>query len=256
MAEAGQGEAAAMPLHLPPVIAHRGASAYAPENTLAAIREAHRRGCRWVEIDVKLTADAVPILMHDDRLGRTTSGRGAVRRRRLDEIRTLDAGSWKGRQFAGEPVPTFAEALELLRSLGMAVNVEIKPCRGREVETAWQVCRTLDGCWPDADGNVLLSSFAIESLRAAGEVAPRVPRGLLAEALPRRWRELMAELGCRTLHLSHRRVSERALAAVIASGTPVLCYTVNDPGRARHLRALGVTSVISDAPDLVAAALQ
>jgi glycerophosphoryl diester phosphodiesterase len=138
----------------------------------------------------------------------------------------------------------------------MAVNVEIKPCRGREVETAWQVCQTLDARWPDANGNVLLSSFAIESLRAAGEVAPLLARGLLAEALPRRWRELMEELGCQTLHLSHRRVSERALAAITASGTPVLCYTVNDPSRARQLRALGVTSVISDAPDLVAAALQ
>lgn len=256
MVHAGQGEAAAMPLHLPPVIAHRGASAYAPENTLAAIREAHRRGCRWVEIDVKLTADAVPILMHDDRLGRTTTGRGAVRRRRFDEIRALDAGSWKGRQFTGEPVPTFTEALELLRSLEMAVNVEIKPCRGRELETAWQVCQALNECWPEADGNVLLSSFAIESLRAAQEVAPHLPRGLLAEALPRRWRELIEELGCRTLHLSHRRVSERALASVIASGTPVLCYTVNDPVRAKQLHALGVTSLISDVPDLVAAALQ
>lgn len=256
MAEAGQDEAAAMPPDLPAVIAHRGASAYAPENTLAALREAQRRGCRWVEVDVKLTADAVPILMHDSRLGRTTNGRGAVRRRRLDEIRELDAGRWKGPQFTGEPVPTFAEALELLRALGLAVNVELKPCRGRELETAWQACQVLREHWPDANGRVLLSSFAIESLRAAREVAPHLPRGLLAEALPRRWRDLMQELGCCTLHLSHRRVSDEALASVTRSGTPVLCYTVNDPVRARRLRALGVTSLISDVPDLVAAALQ
>lgn len=251
----GAGEVARA-LGLARVVAHRGASAYAPENTLAAIREAHRLGCVWVEFDVKLSADSVPILMHDAKLSRTTSGRGQVRQHSFAEIRELDAGAWKAARFVGERVPSFAEALDLLVELDMGANVEIKPCPGREVETAWVACEALTAHWPAGRGRMLLSSFALESLRALRDIAPAHPRGLLAESLPRRWRQMMDELDCLTLHLSHRRVSDAALAAVVNEDVPVLCYTVNDASRARRLAELGVTSLISDVPDVVASALQ
>jgi glycerophosphoryl diester phosphodiesterase len=138
----------------------------------------------------------------------------------------------------------------------MGANIEIKPCRGREVETAWQVCEIAREVWPTGRGRLLLSSFALESLRAAAEIAPRLPRGLLVESLPRRWRELMDELDCLTLHASQRRVADASLAAVIGDGVPVVCYTVNHANRARRLAELGVAALISDVPDLVAGALQ
>ncbi len=89
--------------------AHRGASALAPENTLAAFREAVRRGCGWIETDVRLTADGVPVLIHDEKVDRTTGGHGAVGTLTLRQIHRLDAGSWFGRTFrgrrAGRPEP-------------------------------------------------------------------------------------------------------------------------------------------------------
>ena len=126
-----------------PVIGHRGAAAAAPENTLASLRKAKELGASWVEFDVKLTRDGVPILMHDERLERTTNGRGEVAQATLAELQELDAGGWFGPAFRGERVPTFEAALGLCAELGLGINVEIKPCPGREAETARVAVETL-----------------------------------------------------------------------------------------------------------------
>ena len=105
---------------LPAVIGHRGAAAYAPENTLEGIREAARRGARWVEFDAKLTGDGVVILMHDDTLDRTTNGRGPVAQASYREIGLLDAGAWFGAAWRGTRVPRLADALALLVESGYA----------------------------------------------------------------------------------------------------------------------------------------
>jgi glycerophosphoryl diester phosphodiesterase len=162
---------------LPPVIGHRGAAAAAPENTLASLRKAHELGARWVEFDVKLSRDRRPILAHDERLNRTTNGRGRFADQTLAEIAKLDAGSWFGPAFAGERVPTFEDALALCGELGLGVNVEIKPCPGRERETARVVAETLLDHWPATRPTPLISSFAPACLLIAREVAPEVPRG-------------------------------------------------------------------------------
>ena len=108
-------------LQLPKVIGHRGAAAYAPENTLASFREARRRGATWVETDIVLTADDVPIVMHDDSLKRTTGIDRLVAETRRADLPT--------------DVPTFEEAIACWGELGLGCNVEIKPTKGREVET-------------------------------------------------------------------------------------------------------------------------
>src|SRR5262249_59307691 len=101
----------------PRVIAHRGAKATSPENTLASIRQAVAEGATWIEFDVKLTSDGHPILMHDPTLDRTTNGKGNVAETTLAAIRELDAGSWFGGRFAREKVPTLEEALEVMSGL-------------------------------------------------------------------------------------------------------------------------------------------
>jgi glycerophosphoryl diester phosphodiesterase len=244
------------PLDLPRVIGHRGAAAAAPENTLAGLREAAELGARWVEFDVKLTRDGRPILAHDDRLERTTDGRGRFAELTFAEVRKLDAGSWFAPRFRGERVPTLEEALSLCGELGLGINLEIKPCRGREVETARVAVATLCARWP-ADRPVLISSFAPACLRVARELAPEVPRGWLAGALPRRWRELLAYEGCSTLNLDRRRLGSRQRAAVLAAGVPLLLYTVNDPVAARALLDQGVAAVFTDrVAEVLAAAAQ
>jgi glycerophosphoryl diester phosphodiesterase len=238
------------------IIGHRGAAARAPENTLVSIRRARELGCRWVEFDVKLTADNVPILMHDERLRRTTDGRGRVKERSLAEIRDLDAGGWFGMQFAGERVPLLADAIRLLLELDMHANIEIKPCPGREAETASVVCALVRELWPPDRPPPLMSSFSIESLRAARDAAPELPRGYLVGGVPRDWRATVQECACVSLHVSYRRNSNRAMLAVAAEGIPLLCYTVNDSDEAAALFGIGAAAVITDTPDLLGASAQ
>jgi glycerophosphoryl diester phosphodiesterase len=254
-ARIGRGAESGAALRLPRVIGHRGAAAAAPENTLAGIRKARELGATWIEFDVKLTSDHEAILFHDDRLDRTTDGRGAVALTPLAAIRRLDAGSWFGPAFRGEPVPTFEEALGLCAELGLGLNVEIKPCRRREAETAAVAVAMLLRRWPKDLPAPLISSFAPECLRVAREMAPEVPRGYLADRLPRAWRDLMARHGCASLHLNRRWLGVRQRAAVTAAGVPLVLYTENDGARARWHLENGVTSVITDHVDRVLAAL-
>jgi glycerophosphoryl diester phosphodiesterase len=241
---------------LPCVIGHRGAAGAAPENTLASIRKAWELGATWIEFDVKLTKDGHAILFHDDRLERTTDGQGAVAATTLAEIRRLDAGVWFGAAFRGEPVPLFEQALALCAELGLGINVEIKPCVNREVDTAQVTMSRLLDLWPRDMPAPLVSSFAPACLRVARDMAPGLPRGYLAGTLPRRWRELLAEYDCATLHLNHRRVVPWQRATILAAGVPVVLYTVNDGLRARQQLEAGVAAVITDHVDRVLPYLQ
>lgn len=242
-------------LALPRVIGHRGAAAVAPENTLASIAKAKALGASWIEFDVKLTEDGHPILFHDDRLERTTDGEGLVAATTLAAIRRLDAGSWFHPAFRGEAVPTFAAALALCAELGLGINVEIKPCPGREQDTAAVTLQVLRELWPRSMPAPLISSFAPAALRVAQEMAPEMPRGYLAGTLPRRWRAQMAEYGCATLHLNHRRIVPWQRATVVAAGVPLVLYTVNNGLAARRLLDAGVAAVFTDHVERVLAGL-
>jgi glycerophosphoryl diester phosphodiesterase len=241
----------AAPLALPRVIGHRGAAAAAPENTLASIAQAKALGASWIEFDVKLTEDGHAVLFHDDCLERTTDGQGPVAATTLAAIRALDAGSWFGPAFRGEPVPTFQEALALCAELGLGINVEIKPCPGRERETAAATMKALLELWPRSMPAPLISSFAPACLRVAQEMAPEMPRGYLAGTLPRRWRELIVQYGCTTLHLNHRRILPWQRASVVATGVPLVLYTVNNGPAARRCLEAGVAAVFTDRIDSV-----
>ncbi len=234
------------PLALPRVIGHRGAAASAPENTLASIRKAKDLGASWVEFDVKLTGDGVAVLMHDERLERTTSGRGEVALTTFAQLRQLDAGGWFAPAFRGEPVPTLEAALTLCAELGLGINVEIKPCPGCAAATARATVLALRRHWPGALPAPLISSFEHDCLAVARDLAPELPRGYLAGGLPLRWRAELARYGCRTLHLNARRLGARQRAAVVASKVPLLLYTVNDPERARSLLDAGAAAVFTD----------
>lgn len=243
-----------LPFALPRVIAHRGASAAAPENTLAAFRRAREEGARWIECDVKLTADGRPVVLHDDTLDRTTDGAGPVADAPLEVIGALDAGGWFAESFRGEPVPTLEEMLDLLADLGLGANIEIKPCPGRERETAEVVARVVAAQGRDVP--VLFSSFSRESLAAAREAAPAIPRGLLVEGLPEDWRPAAESLDVVALHVDHGPLQADQVAAMHAAGYRVLAWTVNGEAEARRLTEWGVNTVITDVPQRMLAALE
>ncbi len=235
-------------LDLPPVIGHRGAAASAPENTLAGIARAHALGCRWVELDAKLSFDRVVMLMHDDWLDRTTDGSGPFAERSAAELKRLDAGGWKSPPFAGEPIPTLAEAILLMARLGMGANIEIKPCPGREIETGRRVADELRRCWPRGHG-LLLSSFSGAALEAARAAAPELPRGLIVGAPPADWPLAVRRLGCISLHPWHEEIEPETLETARALGVGLVVYTVNEPERAALLLRSGVAAVITDVPE-------
>ena len=244
-------------LNLPPIIGHRGSADLAPENTLAGLRRAHLEGASFVEFDVKLTADGVPILMHDDQVDRTTDGKGKVAEKTLDEIQALDAGAWFGADFKGERVPTLKAALLLCIELGLGVNVELKPCPGRDEETAEIALALLNDVWPDSQNlpPPLISSFDQPALAAAQRLAPDLARGCLLSRIPWRWQATFDRYGCSTLNLSNRWVRQKHVEAATAIGAPVLVYTVNDQERAKTLWDMGVTSIFTDRVDLMVEAL-
>lgn len=236
---------------LEPVIGHRGAARRAPENTLAGLRKAHALGAKWVEFDVMLTSDRVPILIHDETLARTTDGRGEVAGCTAAEIARLDAGSWFAPEFAGEPVPTLEQAMALLLSLGLSANVEIKPAAGHATATGEIVATYLRRRWPEDGPGLLLSSFERDALAAAAMTAPEFPRGLLAEDLPQDWEDALSKLGCSTLHLDHARLAPARVQELTKADVPILLYTVNDPVQARTMRDAGAVAIITDMPDLL-----
>jgi len=241
-------------LALPLVIGHRGAAAHAPENTLAGFRTAKSLGCCWVEFDVRLAADGTPVICHDDQLKRTTDGRGRISKLPLAAIRQLDAGTWFSAKFAGERVPTLDEALLYCRELELGANVEIKAEHGRGPATAAAVaacCQRLIGRLPP----ILVSSFLEDAVAETAVRAPALTRGMLWRKIPHGWHETARRLGCATIHCGDADLTEKAAAEVRAAGYPLLVYTVNDGARARQLFSWGVTSVFSDAPDIIAEAM-
>lgn len=225
-----------MSVRYPRIIAHRGGGGLAPENTLAGIARAADIGCRGVEFDVMLSADGVPVLMHDETLDRTTSGSGPVAAYRLEALRALDAG--------GEPVPTLAEALDLCRHRRLWVNVEIKPSAGRDEETGRAVAYLLASLW---EGHGVVSSFSESALVAAQEAARNLAYALLVERVPADWRVRLQNLGCIALHCAATAFDTLAEAA--SRDCPLACYTVNDRLAAERLLARGAAAVFTDRPD-------
>jgi glycerophosphoryl diester phosphodiesterase len=240
---------------LPPVIGHRGAAGCAPENTLAGLRRASALGCRWVEFDVRLTADGELVLLHDDRLERTSDGRGRACALPLSTIRRHDAGSWFDPGFAGERVPTLGEAIAVLAELGLGANVELKAGRRRAVETGTAAADLVTRLWPPQLPPPLVSSFVREAVAAARDRAPAIARGLLVRTVAGNWRRRVESLGCTTVNTDHRRLRPAVVAEIRRAGYAVLAYTVNDPARARELFDWGVTSVFSDVPHMILAAM-
>ncbi len=236
-------------LFLPRVIGHRGAAAHAPENTLAGFACAARLGVRWIELDVQLTSDGVPVVFHDDRLERTTDGRGVLVETSLADLRRLDAGGWFADRFAGERVPTLAEALSLLVAQGQGLCLEVKADEARGGETARAALDGLRRHWPADGPPLVLSSFAKSALEALAEDGCAWPRGWLVERLPDDWRDEVRRLGCGSLHVDQASLDAAAVGTVKAQGVVLLAYTVNDRSRAEQLWGWGTDALFSDCPE-------
>lgn len=241
---------------LPRVMGHRGAAGRAPENTLAGLRTAAALGLNWVEFDVMLTGDGVPVLFHDDNLKRTTGKNALMAKTPYAALGSLEAGAWFGPGFAGEPVPSLEMAIAQVHELNLRANIEIKPTLGCDEETAAAALEVLARCWPGERPPPLISSFSRAALALAKQRAPALPRALIAWKPPRDWAKAAAALECATLHLRGARLRRATVEKMKRAGYGVAAFTVNKPARARRLLGLGVDCIITDVPDTIRAAIE
>ncbi len=243
-----------MTLKLPKVIGHRGTCAYAPENTIESVLTAADIGTEWVELDVMLTKDMVPIIFHDDTLDRTTNGHGNVADTLYSDIQQLEAGSWFSDGFSGIKIPTLEEVIEVLIDKNIGLNLEIKPTPGRERETAEAALDVLSRYWDDHD-RLLISSFQLSCLEVAQDMAPDWHRGFLFdddEDMPENWKDLVEYVDAVTVNIGRKIASRELIEDIIDFEKAILVYTVNDPQLARQLQGWGVDSMFSDCPDVIA----
>ncbi len=230
-------------------IAHRGAGLLAPENTLAAFRRGASYGYRAFECDVKLSADDVAFLLHDATLERTTDGNGIAGERSWAELSRLDAGSWHSRLHAGEPIPTLRAVASFVQRNGFALDLEIKPTPGLEAHTGAVVASEVARLWHGQPQVPLLSSFQPESLRAALDSAPGLPRALLLDTLPADAIDMALTLGCVALITHHKLMDADFVARIHAAGMRAMVYTVNETERAQQLLTCRIDGLVTDAVD-------
>ncbi|RIQ13254.1 glycerophosphodiester phosphodiesterase [Jiangella rhizosphaerae] len=234
------------PASTPAVVAHRGYSSVAPENTLAAVESALRSGADYVEVDVASSADGVPIILHDNTLDRTTDGTGALPTVTSDYIEGLDAGSWFSGAFLGQPVPTLLDVLELVKGRAPVLLLEVK---GPETYAELEV---IVGQLRDEGliEQTILQSFDVQVLRDVRAIEPELRLALLRSSLDADPVAVARELGVVAYNPSWTALQTRTdvVDDLHAAEIAVMPYTVDDPAQWAILRDLGVDGVITNRP--------
>lgn len=231
----------------PLVIAHRGASAYAPENTLAAFRLAQEQGAQAIEFDVKLTKDERVVVLHDETLERTTSGKGLLSSFSYEEIKRLDAGSSFGTEFKNEKIPTLEQVFDHVGSK-MLMNIELtnyaRPFDNLPAKVV-QVIRNAGN-----ETQILFSSFSPISLIRARRKAPDIAIGLLVQKSTPIWLTAAYTrlLKYEYLHPQDGMITSSMLDKMREKNVSVNVWTVNNQNRMRDLLDMGVSGLITDNP--------
>lgn len=235
------------------VLAHRGASAYAPENTLAAFRLAIEQRADWLEMDVQQTKDGRLVVFHDLRVERTTNGSGPLRDLTLAEVQQLDAGRWYSPGFAGERVPTFEEVVALAREAGIRIFPEVKDPRlypGIEERVAAVI--TANGY----EDSTIVQSFDMTSLQRLRQVNPRLKLAALYTATNPLRSDPPAGVTVVGPPWELINVEPTLVRDAHASGRQVVVWSVDNPLPVRALLEARVDGIITSRPDVVRAILE
>ena len=238
------------PKRIPLIVGHRGASAVAPENTLASFRRAIEEGADAIELDVHLTKDGEVVVIHDSSLNRTTNGRGRVREHTLNELKRLDAGCWFHKKFHSEKIPTLAEVFELL-PLSIGVNIEIK-ADGLENKNQDITDRCIDLIkYFKREKSILISSFQYKFLTRIKLLSPELATALLYDPLHQFSESkiiLAKSVGAKYIILNGRYLRKRVIGSIHTNGMMVGEYTVNTKRRFERSIHSGVDIIITDNP--------
>ncbi|MDQ0232089.1 glycerophosphodiester phosphodiesterase [Metabacillus malikii] len=234
-------------------VAHRGATAYAPENTIAAFDLAVNMKADYIEIDVQRSKDGELVLIHDTTVDRTTDGTGKVGDLTFEQLRSLDAGSWKGEQFAGEKIPTFDEILDRYRGkVGILVELkapELYPGMEEQVAAAIKK-RNLD---KPRNNKIIIQSFNFESMKKMDKLLPRVPIGVLTSNRAHTTPEALQQFATYAdwFNPSYGIVTEELVNQVHSLGMKIGSWTVRSQEAADFLFEMKVDAIITDYPDYV-----
>ena len=232
------------------VIAHRGASGHAPENTLGAFKKAVAMGATFIETDLQLSRDARFVAIHDSTVNRTTNGDGVVHEMTLAELRRLDAGSWFGSEFAGERIPTLEELLAFSKKNDVVFYLEMKPAGSWGGEHALIGALRESGEIPRS----VVISFDASIVLNLRKIEPTLMTGLLYDGQIENPVKRAVEVGARQLLVRGDWVTPALLTEARKKDLQVVCWTVNHPAHMRMLMAAGVDGIMSDYPDRLVAA--
>ncbi|MCL2647163.1 MAG: hypothetical protein FWD61_09175 [Phycisphaerales bacterium] len=227
-------------------VGHRGASAYAPENTIAAFEEAIRLGAKGVEFDLRITADGVMVALHDETVDRTTHGTGKVAELTWHHLRQLDAGSQLHPRFTrgrGVRIPSLQEAL-------LAIGPYARPVIELKTELPWAELVAMLRRF-DLEKKAMVISFEGRWLSGVRKASREVPLGLLAQRWYENLPDLARGLDAEALLLHTDILGTSQVAAATARGLETWAWTVNDIGVVAASAAMGVTGIITDQPDLI-----
>lgn len=236
------------------VIAHRGASAYYPENTMSAIKGALAMNAEMIEIDVLLSKDGVPVVFHDKTLNDHTNGTGYVQNHTVEELKKLDAGSWFHKSFSDQKIPTLEEVLAFA-SGNIAINIEIKTeavsdkVRGGIEEKSLKLVKKYN-----MENHVLFSSFDYRAIAHLRALDRKIPTALLysrrrsERMLPH---NLVEQYHATAFNCSYRQLNNKWIADLRKYNIPYFIYTVDSKRKMRKLLNIGVTGIFTNKPDVL-----
>ncbi len=236
------------------VIAHRGASFYAPENTMSAFEIAHQMKADMIELDVLLSKDNVPVILHDSSLRGTTNGRGLAEDYTLEELKKLDAGLWFSEKYSGEEIPTLEEVLRWAKGK-ISLNIEIKTEAVSDNYKAGIEFYCIELVRKhEMEEHVVFSSFDFRSVMHLKNNAPEISTSMLYD---KRWpfkknpMDLITMYGADGFNADWRRVNGREIDQIKQNGYDIWVFTVNKEKTMKKLIRRGVTGIFTDRPDLL-----
>ncbi len=242
-----------MPYLMPALIGHRGVASEAPENTAIGLKRCKALGIKWVELDVTQAGDGSLVMMHDETLERFRKPTERISKMNREALMKVDAGTWFSPVFAGEPLLFLDQALDLVKTLGLGLNLEIKVNPDLPVDSLVDAVLATEGLDALHHGErLLISSFDHSALARVAQQKPEWPLGALYEGVTDQWAESLAGFTPYSIHTDFETLTPE-LAADIRARYPLYCYTVNDPITFQRLLDKGVNGVFSDrahAPDM------
>lgn len=230
------------------IIAHRGASAYAPENTLSAFKKAVKMGSDGIELDVQLSKDGHVVIIHDTTVNRTSNGNGKVKGLTLKQLKELDFGSWFSKDFKNETICTLEEVFNYLKDWDGLINVEIKKewlqFNSIEKKVAELIAKF------DMRNRTIVSSFSTLSVLKIKRIDKDIKTGILYSSSTKRFVWFAKFFKVDAIHPWYQNVNKDMKKVAVKNNLKINTYTVDNPDEMKKLADLGVNGIITNVPDV------